>query len=61
MVFWLVLATSLNSTPLHVGNYPTLAACQSAATSAWTTIKAAYVCVQANTAKQGTRRLRPNS
>jgi hypothetical protein len=34
-VFWLVLFTSPAGTPLHVGNFPTLDACQTAAKEIW--------------------------
>lgn len=63
MIFWLVLSTSIGSTPLHVGNYPDLESCMTAANTAryvpnpnpgkpgGPTI--GFVCVQANTGKPG--------
>jgi hypothetical protein len=59
-VFWLVLVTSAIATPLHVGNFPSLEACQQAAFSSQQTMRDApgntnfqLVCVKANTGKAG--------
>jgi hypothetical protein len=51
-VFWLVL--SLQAGLMHVGSFPTLEACQTAARTAWSSANVvAFTCVQANTGKEG--------
>ena len=59
-VFWLVLVTAPIATPLHVGNFPSIEACESAAYSSQQTMRAApgntnfqLVCIQASTGKPG--------
>ena len=59
-VFWLVLVTAPVATPLHVGNFPSMEACESAAYSSQQTMRAAQgntnfqlVCIQASTGKPG--------
>jgi hypothetical protein len=63
MVFWLMLFiasgggnTTVSTTPVHVGTFPTLAARQVAANNAWnnnTTPKPGFICVEAGTLTGG--------
>jgi hypothetical protein len=60
LVFWLVLVTAPVATPLHVGNYPSMEACETAAVSTRQTVRSGaantnfqLVCVQASTGRAG--------
>jgi hypothetical protein len=51
-IFWLVLSLQAGNT--HVGNFPSLESCQTAAKAAWSQANPlAFTCVQANTGKTG--------
>ena len=59
MVFWLVISL-VAGTSMHVGNFPSLQTCQTAAKAVWQYQSNdapsggyAAACVQANTGKQG--------
>ena len=58
-VFWLVLSLSSPANLLHVGNFPNMETCQTAAKQIWpyvsnsgSTIAYYALCVPANTGKQ---------
>ena len=60
LVFWLVLVTAAVAPPLHVGNYPSVEACEAAAVTTRQTVRSGaaipnfqLMCIQANTGKAG--------
>src|SRR5215469_15311453 len=60
LVFWLVLVTAAVAPPLHVGNFPSMEACEAAAVSTRQTVRSGaaipnfqLMCIQANTGRAG--------
>jgi hypothetical protein len=52
-VVWLILSLETGSM-LHVGNFPNMDTCQTAATAAWSSAKTVtFTCVAANTGIEG--------